>query len=1545
MNGILFMKKHLILLLSLVLIFFAGSVRGQATKSYPFAVGVEPECSGSSSRIHFYEYDGTTNKISLVPGNKNSVNMIGQFKPQLRIGNSGGGSQRFSHSMASISFNPKDHNFYYHWISSSAVDPSQPAYWSYIWRWDFSETKTGTSPRLDTLCSMKGLILGIAFDNEGNSYVIEYDVAVTSGNTTIPGTAYIRSLNLDTRVFGPRSKLNLTGGVSLANKSGVSGDVAMTPSGQMFFIMENMLFSPDYKSYDGSGNDVTCTYIGPVAGSSGNFVGLTYADGEMISAYSGGGCPFYETNIITAATSNITKVGTVSKANDMATIVSGIGAAKNLVSVTPTGTPNQYDVVYDVYVRNYGNMDIANVQVTDDLTKINGAGNVSNISISFVANPAGLVLNSGYNGKTNINLLNGTGILPNFPVANNHAIIRISCRVSNIMPGVVYNNYAIATAKDFNKNTLRDTSTNGTNPDLNSNDKPDDPGESQPTPLLIAVTSSTDPCTELGQVIFMQTFGRSKDGKTTSIPKGTLVQTGGANPFVPVTDYKGSTAFPLQIEQFTLNQNASAGDPGRWINLTDHTGNAGGFMMLVNADAMPNVIYRDEVQSLCANQQYSFFFYGAFIGNSSYQTVCNAFGGFKYPKVILRVRDKVSGAVIAQSTTPFMTSTSWQQYGMKFTLPSGFSNVILELVNAGEGGCGNDLAIDDIQFGLCSPAPVVSILTKTAGCTGYSVTFDATLSDPAAISGGIEYQWQISNTINGTYSNISGATGATYTIPVVGPAQENKFYRVIVAGSGNMGSPTCMYTSQPFQLTPKTQSTIATRAVTSHLKVCPGKKVTLTVQGGTLGDGASWHWYAGSCGGTPVGVGSSVDVTVNATTTYFVRAEGDCNMTGCRQVTVTISCDIDKDKDGIPDWVESNIPESFGDHDGDGIINAYDEDYIFIDAKGVSHPYVDNNGDFVNDWFQADGDVDGDGIPNYLDIDFPGRIDVNGDGVDDRFDADLDGIINMLDLDSDNDGIPDVVEAGGVDVNGDGKLDNFVDADGDGLSDQVDGNLFGAYNSGAGLGLKDTDGDGVPNQFDLDSDNDGIPDVREVGGADANNDGRIDGFVDLNKDGISDHIVGVNALLRTGPDMNNDGRADSYPYHNMDKDGVPNPYDLDSDGDGIVDVIEAGFIDANYDGKIDGAIGSNGWSTIVSSMPSLTLRNSDGDPYPDYLDIDSDNDGIPDLIEGPATAQFKFPLNMDTDGDGIDDAFDTWKNVWGGFGNYPIDTDGDGIPDYLDEDSDGDGVLDIKEGHDYNFDGAFNENTVLMGTDADGDGLDDRFDLDNTSAKGTSSNLGNGGTTTGDVNPGSRAVVQKTIPTAYDRDWRYRHYALPINLLKFTGTYLGNSASLNWEMESPEEIAGFEILRSKDNLNFETIKKLDWKVSPNERRAFNYQDDIMQFSAENLFYKIQVRGVSGRLMMSNVVRIHTGSAFKQLLIKPNPASHYAVVQFYAETAGKAQVKVIDNTGKISLSLTRQLVRGNNSIELSDLGRLANGVYNVQIVSDSEVVNLKLFINR
>ena len=106
---------------------------------------------------------------------------------------------------------------------------------------------------------------------------------------------------------------------------------------------------------------------------------------------------------------------------------------------------------------------------------------------------------------------------------------------------------------------------------------------------------------------------------------------------------------------------------------------------------------------------------------------------------------------------------------------------------------------------------------------------------------------------------------------------------------------------------------------------------------------------------------------------------------------------------------------------------------------------------------------------------------------------------DVYDLDSDDDGIADVIESLGTDANGDGILDNYADTDGDGISDNVDA-------SNAGLGKPDFDGDGVPNYLDLDADNDGIPDIIEAFGTDANNDGTCRRFCRYRQRWLEQHL-------------------------------------------------------------------------------------------------------------------------------------------------------------------------------------------------------------------------------------------------------------------------------------------------------------------------------------------------------------------------------------------------------------------------------------------------------
>lgn len=123
---------------------------------------------------------------------------------------------------------------------------------------------------------------------------------------------------------------------------------------------------------------------------------------------------------------------------------------------------------------------------------------------------------------------------------------------------------------------------------------------------------------------------------------------------------------------------------------------------------------------------------------------------------------------------------------------------------------------------------------------------------------------------------------------------------------------------------------------------------------------------------------------------------------------------------------------------------------------------------------------------------------------------------------------------------------------------------------------RDYDTDSIPDYFDLDSDDDGIIDRIEsqpnnfVEGTntDSNKDGRYDIFgIGLPQDSDQDSIPDYLDL-----DSENDGVFDTVETdQDQDADGIRNYRDSDRENDNCSDVIEAGFIDADSDGKYGSA--------------------------------------------------------------------------------------------------------------------------------------------------------------------------------------------------------------------------------------------------------------------------------------------------------------------------------------------------------------------------------------
>lgn len=205
-----------------------------------------------------------------------------------------------------------------------------------------------------------------------------------------------------------------------------------------------------------------------------------------------------------------------------------------------------------------------------------------------------------------------------------------------------------------------------------------------------------------------------------------------------------------------------------------------------------------------------------------------------------------------------------------------------------------------------------------------------------------------------------------------------------------------------------------------------------------------------------------------------------------------------------------------------------------------------------------------------------GRLWAAGDAPD----LDGDGIPNLIDLDIDNDGLPNAIDPnvdGGVALTGPyagryigDHLENDhpaeLDIDGDDQRDDA-------------LGETDIDGDGNADNDDLETDIDG--------------DGRPDDALtelDLDGDGLADDAADE-------ADIDGDGLDDdAIDEDDIDGDGLSDELDDDIDGDGRLNSAED-------EDDVDG-------DGLLNDDPAET--NEDGDDLDDALDDDDDNDGILD---------------------------------------------------------------------------------------------------------------------------------------------------------------------------------------------------------------------------------------------------------------------------------------------------------------------------------------------
>lgn len=190
--------------------------------------------------------------------------------------------------------------------------------------------------------------------------------------------------------------------------------------------------------------------------------------------------------------------------------------------------------------------------------------------------------------------------------------------------------------------------------------------------------------------------------------------TGTGRVSTPYTTYTFNGSTQIDDGEYAIVNNSTNLNIGWFTDMEDHTpGDVDGRMMFVNASFDPDEFYRRDI-TLVANQDYTF---NAWI-TTVYDTNSGVCGGTGIPSnVIFRIEDS-AGNTIAETNTGDIENgpePNWQEYSIVFNT-GPHTDVQLVLINNSVGGCGNDLAIDDLTLSLHDLQPQIVTPDDLVAC-------------------------------------------------------------------------------------------------------------------------------------------------------------------------------------------------------------------------------------------------------------------------------------------------------------------------------------------------------------------------------------------------------------------------------------------------------------------------------------------------------------------------------------------------------------------------------------------------------------------------------------------------------------------------------------------------------------------------------------------------------------------------------------------------------------------------------------------------------------
>ncbi len=170
---------------------------------------------------------------------------------------------------------------------------------------------------------------------------------------------------------------------------------------------------------------------------------------------------------------------------------------------------------------------------------------------------------------------------------------------------------------------------------------------------------------------------------------------------------------------------------------------------------------------------------------------------------------------------------------------------------------------------------------------------------------------------------------------------------------------------------------------------------------------------------------------------------------------------------------------------------------------------------------------------------------------------------------------------------------------------------------------------------------------------------------------------------------------------------------------------------------------------------------------------------------------------------------------------------------------------------------------------------------------------------------------------------------LPFDLFTFTGKAVNDASKLEWVVNNQVNVTGYNVERSLDNVTFESIATVQAKDG-GANTTYNFTDFNASRLGNVIYYRIRSNENTGVGKYSNIISVNFAPVLiTSVSLFPNPVTEKTNVLINAIADETAQLKIVDNIGRVVYSATVKLVKGKNNIQL-DMSQFKSGMYYVDI---------------